>query len=145
MIIGSISILFLILYLNTLREALERCDAKSRTISPNSVWWMFCPFVNLVFHFVLVANVAKSMENEFARREVPLTPLPPKLFGTATCVFSGAAFLFALIPGVPSLFARSMSTAVALLLWVMYWQKIDTCSSRIAIPFPTPRDTASLA
>lgn len=107
---------------------------------------MFCPFVNLVFHFVLVRNVAKSMENEFARREVPLARrYLPKLFGTATCVFSGAAFLFALIPGVPSLFARWMLTAVALLLWVMYWQKIDTCSSRIAIPFPTPRDTASLA
>jgi hypothetical protein len=107
---------------------------------------MFCPFVNVVFHFVLVLNIAKSLENEFARREISLAGrYSPTSFGIAMCVLSAAAFPFALIPGSFGQGFWISTSVAALAFWMMYWAKIDRCSSRIAAPFPTPSDSGSVA
>ena len=68
----AILLLPIIFYLLTLQKALSRCSPESRAMDPGSVWLQVVPFLNLVWHFFIVINVAKSLHAEFARRGLHL-------------------------------------------------------------------------
>src|SRR5665213_4325068 len=60
-----------IFYILTLRNALWKCAAESRTMSPGRLWLLLIPFFNLGWHFVVILNMAKSLRNESLRRNFP--------------------------------------------------------------------------
>jgi hypothetical protein len=105
-----------ILYLVTLQRALDRCAVESRTLSPGLVWLMLIPLFSLVWHFIVVNGISKSLHNEFARRNTPnVEPEPGKGIGLATCILSATS----IIP-VIGLF----SGLAGLVCWIIYWVRI---------------------
>jgi hypothetical protein len=125
-----------VFYLLTLQKALSRCSRESRATSPESVWLMLIPLFNLVYQFILVINVAKSLGNEFARRRITsVDPEPGKSLGIAMCALN----LVSMIPvlGIPLAMA-------GLVCWIVYWVKIADLSGMIAIPFGPEQHSQSL-
>jgi hypothetical protein len=108
-----------IFYLRTLQRALERCSSESRTLSPGKVWFLLVPFVNLILQFLVVINIAKSLHNEFTRRNLPTTPAPGRTVGLTMCILT-------LVNVVP--FVWPVASAVALVCWCVYWVKIANYS-----------------
>jgi len=137
LLIGSIFLLLVVpavFYLLTLREALWRCAEESRTASPGSVWLMLIPLFNLVYGFILVGNIARSLGNEFARRGIaPADRDPGKSLGIAMCILN----LCSIIPvlGILLWFA-------GLICWIIYWVKIADYSRMIAVPYPTAQHSS---
>ena len=123
-----------VFFLLTLQRALARCSLETRATSPESVWLMLIPIFNLVYQFILVGNVARSLRNEFVRRGIPLAdPEPGKSLGVAMSVLNvGSAIpLVGVVLMVPSL-----------ICWILYWVRIADYSGMIAMPAlsaPSPR------
>ena len=120
-----------IFYILTLEKALSRCSEQSRVTSPSSAWLMLIPLFNLIYHFILVNAVARSLANEFGRRGI-VTPErePGKSIGIPMCVLN----LCAVIPilGV-------LSGLAGMVCWIVYWVKIADYSSMIAFSPATIR------
>jgi hypothetical protein len=112
------TLIALILYLLTVGNALKKCAPASRTMKPGKVWLLLIPVFGLVWHFVIIMNVAKSLGNEFARLGVPRPePTLGKNIGLATCV--GNCCLVIPIP-----LLRDLAAIPAFVLWGAYWAKI---------------------
>jgi len=111
----------LIFYLLTLQKALSRCSPGSRTLSPGLVWLLLIPLFGLVWHFVIVVSLSKSLHNEFVKRSISEDENPGLLIGLATCILP-------LLGGVPHV--RGLGVA-ALVCWIIYWVKIAGYSARL--------------
>jgi hypothetical protein len=136
MVLGLVFLIPGVFYLLTLQKALARCSQQARTTSPESVWLMLIPLFNLVYQFILVINVAKSLGNEFARRGIASAdPEPGKSLGIAMCVLS----VCGLIPWL----GRAAAFA-GLFCWILYWVRVSDLSRIIAIPFPPTQPSQSV-
>jgi hypothetical protein len=111
----------LIFYLLTLQKALSRCSPASRTLSPGLVWLLLIPFFGLVWHFVIVTSLAKSLHNEFTKRNINEAQNPGLGIGLATCILS-------VLSWIPHL--RGVGIA-ALVCLIIYWVKIAGYSARL--------------
>src|SRR5271157_1358562 len=124
-----------IFFLLTLRKTLARCSEQSHPPSPGSVWLMLIPLVNVVYQFILVGHIAKSLGNEFTRRGIAEPNLRQvKSVGMLVCVLDILAqFPFGQIAtGLQILIAIT-----ALICWIIYWVGIARFSRMIAVPFST--------
>ena len=118
-----------IFYLLTLQKALNRCSPESRAMQPGMVWLMFIPLFNLVWHFFVVLNIAKSLDVEFRKRNIAVESDPGKTIGLAMCILACCG----VIPLIGILFSLG-----CLVCWIIYWIKIAGFSGRIASPMGTP-------
>ena len=115
-----------IFYLLTLQRALERCSLRARTVSPGQVWLMLIPLFNLVWQFLLVNHIARSLRNEFVARGMPGSdPEPGKGIGLAMCILA----LTGIIPVI-----GIFTSLAGLVCWIMYWVKIADYSRQLATP-----------
>lgn len=137
----ALGLVVLCLYLSTLQRALERCAEESRAARPGSVWLIVIPLFGLVYHFVVVIRIARSLGNEFTRRgfENPEGD-PGKVLGLLMCVLNTVAFFTMLIP----VFGIVMAVA-GIISWILYWIEIANHSGMIAAPFLPPALEASSA
>jgi len=108
-----------IFYLLTLQKGLNRCSPESRAMNPGLVWLMLIPLFNMVWHFFIVLNMAKSLGAEFQKRGVAEDPKPGQTLGLVMCIGN-------LICG-----------PVGLVCWILYWVKIAGYSNKLAAP-PAP-------
>src|SRR5580700_10210960 len=115
-----------IFYLLTLQTALERCSAEARTTSPGMVWLMLIPLFNLIWNFILVGDVSRSLRNEFNRRGTQgLEADPGKSIGLAMCILAPCG----IIPGIGFL-----SAIAGFICWIIYWVKISGYSRLLLAP-----------
>src|SRR6266436_6269915 len=115
-VVGVLFIIPAIFFLITLQRALERCAPQSRAMSPGSVWLWLIPLFNLVWQFLVVINVAKSLHNEFMRRNLPVAEAEPgKAVGLAMCVLGvvGVVPVIGVVAGL-----------AGMVCWIIYWVKI---------------------
>jgi hypothetical protein len=119
LIIFAIMIVPTIFYLLTLQKALNRCSPENRAMNPAMVWLMLIPLFNLVWQFIVVLNMAKSLGAEFAKRGIPAEPDPGQTLGLIMCVSS-------LLCG-----------PIYLVFWIIYWVKVAGFSDKLAVG-PTP-------
>jgi hypothetical protein len=105
-----------IFYLLTLQKALNRCSPECRAMNPGMVWLMLIPLFNLVWQFIVVLNMAKSLGAEFRKRGLPEEPEPGQTMGLVMCVSS-------LLCG-----------PVYIVFWIIYWVQIAGFSSKLAAP-----------
>jgi hypothetical protein len=131
MVLLLIAILPAIFFLLTLQTALSRCAPQNRTMPPGQVWLMFIPLFNLVWMFIVVSNVAASLENEFRMRNIPCEPQPGKSIGLAYCILG----ILGIIP-----FVGIVTSIASLICWIVYWVKISGFSSEIAVPYGASQD-----
>lgn len=129
LIILAVAVLLLlpaIFYLLALQKLLQKCSPASRTMEPGLVWLLLIPFVNLVFNFMLVLAVAKSLRNEFNRRGIAVAdPAPGQSIGIAMCI----CLCCSMIP-----FLGLLSGIAHFALWIIYWVKIVEFSRMLDAP-----------
>jgi len=123
-----------IFYLLTMQKALNRCAPESRAMQPGMVWLMLIPLFNLVWHFFVVLNMAKSLEAEFGRRGLSIEPEPGKTLGLTMCILTCCG----IIP-----FLGILCSLGAFICWIIYWVKIAGFSAQIAGPAPGAPTAAS--
>ncbi len=115
-----------VFYILTLSRALEKCSPASRTMEPGMVWLLLIPLFNIVWSFLVVFALGKSLGNEFRLRNLPSPSLEPgKSIGLAMCI-CGACGIIPLIGLIPSF--------VGLVLWIIYWIKIAEFSRMLDSP-----------
>ena len=114
-----------IFYLLTLQKALTRCSPENRAMNPGMVWLMFIPLFGLVWQFLIVINVAKSLGAEFQKRGLAEEPQPGKTLGMVMCIL----WCCGIIP-----FLGILCSLGALVCWIMYWIKIAGFSAKLAQP-----------
>lgn len=118
-----------IFYILTLSRALQKCSPASRTMEPNMVWLLLIPLFNIVWSFLVVIALGKSLGNEFRLRNLPSPgPDPGRGIGLAMCV-CGACGIIPLIGLIPSF--------IGFVLWIVYWIKISEFSRMLDNP-PLP-------
>ena len=108
-----------IFYLLTLQKALSRCAPENRAMSPGLVWLMLIPLFNLVWQFLVVINISKSLAAEFQKRGLAVEdPKPGYTLGIVMCV------------------GNLICAPVGLICWIVYWIKISGYSNKLAAPAP---------
>jgi hypothetical protein len=112
-----------IFYLLTLQKALNRCAPENRAMNPGMMWLMFIPLFNLVWHFLIVLNIAKSLGAEFRKRGMAEEPEPGKTLGLAMCILACCGI-------IPIL--GMLCSLGGLVCWIMYWVKISGYSAKLA-------------
>jgi peptidyl-prolyl cis-trans isomerase D len=134
---GVLAVLaILVLYIRTLRRALERCCPASRAMSPDAVWLLLIPVFSAVWRFFVVLRLATSLGNEFRHRKVRRAASHPGITaGLAMCVLPLALFLsaFAGAGALQSLIQGVLAVAY-LVCWLAYWVKIAGFSKALAKP-----------
>jgi hypothetical protein len=112
-----------IFYVFTLQRALNKCAADSRTIEPSKIWFYLIPIFNLVFHFFIVLNMAKSLNNEFKRRGVGMANAKPgETIGLVMCICG----VCKIIP-----YLNVVAYVVYLIPWIAYWTQIAKYSRNL--------------
>jgi hypothetical protein len=116
----------LIFYLLTLQKALSRCSPASRTLSPGLVWLLPIPFFGLVWHFVIVTSLAKSLHNEFTKRNINEAQNPGLGVGLAMCISVVIGIMSRHLgpPGIVADVLPGVFAIAALVCWVDYWLEI---------------------
>jgi len=112
-----------IFYLRTLQRALAQCSQESRTMDPGSVWLLLIPLFNIVWQFLVVVNISKSLRNEFVRRNLAAAEMEPgKAIGLAMCILEVCGI-------IPIL--RIVASVAAVVCWIIYWVKISGYSKKL--------------
>lgn len=134
LVILFFSLIALVLFLLVVQDTLKKCAPASRTMEPGKVWLMLIPVFGLVWQFILVLNVAKSLGSEFERLGIPSSePAPGQTIGLAMSVCNCCMFI-PLLGGFAGI--------AGLVLWIIYWVKIvgysRTLDAYQAITPPAP-------
>ena len=115
-IVIAILLVPFIFYLLTLQKALNRCSPECRAMQPGLVWLMLIPLFHIVWQFLVVLNMAKSLAAEFQKRGIAEDPKPGQTLSLVMCIGN-------LICG-----------PIGLIFWILYWVKIAGYSARLASP-----------
>ncbi len=128
-----------IVYISFLSGVIRKCSPASRTMEPGMVWLLLVPLLNVVWNFLVVTALARSLGNEFRLRKIPTdNPEPGKSIGIAMCV-CGACSIIPIVNIIAAL--------PNLILWIMYWVKMAEYARRLdEVPatqgFPNPMQRA---
>lgn len=125
LIVFAVMLIPLIFYLLTLQKAMNRVSPENRAMAPGMVWLMFVPLFNIVWHFFIVINLAKSLGAEFKKRNITADAEPGKGIGLAMCILACCG----IIPII-----NWFSGIATLVCWIMYWVKIAGFSGKLATP-----------
>lgn len=125
LVVVAIMMVPFVFYCLSLQKALNRCSPECRAMNPGMVWLMFIPLFNMVWHFFVVINVAKSLGCEFQKRGIAEDPQPGQKLGMIMCIL--------ICCGIIPLLGILCSLG-GLVCWILYWVKIAGYSNRIAAP-----------
>jgi hypothetical protein len=126
LVVGILFLVPAIFFLITLQRALERCAPESRAMSPGTVWLWLIPLFSLVWQFPMVINIAKSLHNEFVRRNLPVSePEPGKSLGLAMCIL----WIVGIVPVI-----GIVAGLAGMVCWILYWVKITEYSRMLKEP-----------
>lgn len=114
-----------VFYILTLQKALNRCAPENRAMAPGLAWLLLVPLVNMVWHFFVVLNLAKSLGAEFQKRGIAEEPQPGQKLGLIMCILMCCSIIPIL--GI-------LCSLGGLVCWIMYWVKIAGFSGKIAAP-----------
>lgn len=128
--VAVLAVIPAIFYLLTLQRAIEKCSPASRAIQPAMVWLCLIPLFGIVWNFIMVLNIAKTLRSEFNLRGIPCPEAEPaQSIGLGMCICP----LLSFIPIVGFLAALA-----GLVLWIMYWLKINEYSRLLDLPVAAP-------
>src|SRR5687768_1701236 len=123
-----------IFFLLTQQNTLKAIRPENRFMSPGEVWFQLIPLFNIVWQFIVVTKIAKSIKKELASRDqfsfdanpddyVDLeNDRPTYQIGIAMCILVTAG----VIPVIGTLFSLA-----GLVCWIIYWVKLSQFKSQI--------------
>lgn len=107
----------LIFYVITLQKTFEIISVENRKMPPQRVWLLLIPLVGIIFHFIVVRDLADSIKDEAISKDVPVRESSPAYsIGLAMCILSCLFF----IPGL-----KDFTNLAAIVCWIIYWVKIS--------------------
>jgi hypothetical protein len=124
LIVFAIMLVPTIFYILTLQKALGRCAPENQAMQPGLVWLLVIPCFNLIWHFFVVLNMAKSLGAEFQKRGIAEEPAPGKALGLTMCI---------LLCCTPIPLLGILATLGYLVCWILYWVKIAGYSQKLAV------------
>jgi hypothetical protein len=105
-----------IVYIAFLSQTLGKCAPSSRTMQPGLVWLLLVPLFNIVWNFLVVIAIAKSLSNELRLRNIHVNDAEPgKAVGIAMCI-CGACEIIPIV--------NLILIIPHMILWIIYWVKI---------------------
>lgn len=104
-----------ILFLLTLKRALEQCDPHTRTMEPGQVFLNLIPCFGAIWMFFTVSRVSTSLRREYDDRGIDV----PGDYGQQLGVSYASLILAWAIPYIGVLFG-----VAGVVCWIMYWVKI---------------------
>lgn len=112
-----------IFYLIMLQSTLESISPENRRMSPGNVWLLLIPLFGIIWHFIIVNNIADSISAEANARGTKIgDPRPGYDIGLAMCILG--CFFF--VPGL------NILTGIAgLICWILYWVRISSYKNMI--------------
>jgi hypothetical protein len=117
-----LTLVAIVLYLKMLRSVLQKCAPASRTMTPEKVWLILIPFFGLIWQFIVVRNIARSLKNEFARLAISGSDTNAgQAVGFTYCVCVCCLFL-------PSPLLCGLAAVTGFIFWTVYWIGIASCS-----------------
>ena len=119
MLIGLVVAVF---YILTLQKALNKCAPENRAMQPGMIWLLLVPLLNIVWHFLVVINMAKSLGAEFQKRGIAEEPEPGKKLGLIMCILACCFW-------IPLL--NILTGLGTLICFIMYWLKIAGFSKKL--------------
>jgi hypothetical protein len=131
LLVGFLILLIpMIFFLLTLQKALMRVAPERRTMNPPMVWLDLIPLFGIVWNFIMVTALSKSLGAELTARNIPHENEPGKTFGLVWASLSAAC----LVPGLGFLLFIPV-----FVLWIIYWVKIAGFSAKLGEqPFTNP-------
>jgi len=103
-----------ILFLLNLQNTLKAVSVQNRKMEPGMVWLALIPIFNLVWNFIVVDRISKSIQAEYAMREQPVEAKPTYAIGMAWCILTLCGF-------IPVL--GSFAGLASLVCFIIYWVK----------------------
>jgi len=135
----TLGIAFQVLFLLSMRSAIENCAPQNREISPGQVWLYLVPLFNLIWQFLMVSRISESIEREFAAREI-IPASPQEGFGKGVGIAMCCLTVASVIP-ILGIFAGF----AAFVCWIIYWVKIagysrvlEASGTAFAAGYPAP-------
>jgi hypothetical protein len=126
-----------IFYILTIQKTLHKCAPEVCSIDPGTCWLFLIPLVSTVWHFFMMNGVSRALAAEFARRGVPfMGEQPGHDIGLAMCIVGACV----LVPGLCGL-----AFPAYLVLWILYWMKINEFSRRLDLPVSQPGSTVAIS
>lgn len=118
-----------VFFLLSLHRALERCAPENRELEPGKVWLCFIPFFNLVWIFIVVSRVSRSLSREFQARHALSGGDCGRAVGLAYCILA----VTSIIP-----YLGILTGLAGFVCWIVYWVKIAGYSRTLAQAGPLP-------
>ena len=102
-----------IFYLMTMQSTFGAIAPAHRTMPPGQVWLQLIPLFGLVWGFIIVNNLERSIQAEEKARDVRFTDVRPSYtVGLAMCILKCLFF----VPVLSIIFGLA-----ALACWIVYW------------------------
>jgi hypothetical protein len=116
----------LIFYLLTLQNTLKAIAPENRAMRPGQVWLLLIPVFGLVWHFIIVNNMATSIEQEYKSKGIILAGRPAYSVGITMCILfcCSSLFLFFMI-------LRFITIIAAVVRWIVYWVRINNYKNKM--------------
>ena len=112
-----------IFYLITLQSTLKAISEENRKMPPNNVWLQLIPLFGIVWHFIIVKNMADSISAEANLKNIKIDEQKPAYnIGLAMCILN----CFFIIP-----YLNILTGIASLICFILYWTKINSYKSKI--------------
>jgi hypothetical protein len=133
-VLGLLFLIPAIFFLLSQQNTLKAIRPENRFMNPGEVWLQLIPLFNIVWQFIVVTKIAKSIKKELASRDqfsfdtnpgdyVDLeSDRPTYQIGMAMCIL----VTIGAIPVIGTLFSLA-----GLVCWIIYWVKLSQYKSQI--------------
>ena len=112
-----------IFYLITLQSTLKAISEENRKMPPNNVWLQLIPLFGIVWHFIIVKNMADSISAEASLKNIKIDEQKPAYnIGLAMCILD----CFFIIP-----YLNFLTGVASLICFILYWIKINSYKVKI--------------
>ena len=112
-----------IMYLVTLRNAMNAVSPELRRTHPDNAFLLLIPLFNLVYYFIFIGHLADSLGDEMRRSNMTLPhPRPTFQIGLAAGVLNIATI-------IPVL--GSLASIAFLVCWIIHWVQVADARTKI--------------
>jgi len=118
----AIGLIIAIFFCLTLQNLLKAIQKENRAMEPGMVWLILIPVFNIVWNFVVIINISKSIHAEYKSRNMEIEDKPLYTLGLVWAISSVCGF----IP-----YLNYVAGIVSLISFIMYWIKANEYKNTI--------------